>query len=147
MVLIYVVSVFYRLYLCTSLANPDFPPELSTLVSVVNFSITFEALKEQLLSDVVLMECPTLEEQRAELTKALASDRVQLSSLEDRMLDLLQSEEGHILDRQELVQTLQESKKRAEELSSRVAQKRATQRQLEEARAQYLSVGVCNRNA
>eukprot|EP00118_Oscarella_pearsei_P016795 m.162667 g.162667 ORF g.162667 m.162667 type:complete len:4507 (+) comp38847_c0_seq1:65-13585(+) len=132
----------FRLYLCTSLANPVFSPELSTLVSVVNFSIAFEALKEQLLSDIVLLECPVLEEQRANLIEVLASDRGQLSSLEDRMLDMLQSVEGHILDKQELVQTLQKSKTRAEELSSRVNDRRKTQQQIGAARDQYLPVAT-----
>ena len=61
-------------------------------------------------SDVVRLESPDLEEQRNELIVSINKDRNQLKDLEDRILKLLFTSEGNILDNEELVQTLQESK-------------------------------------
>lgn len=63
-----------------------------------------------LLSDVVRLESPHLEEQRNELIVRINADRNQLKDIEDRILKLLFTSEGNILDNEELVQTLQESK-------------------------------------
>lgn len=63
-----------------------------------------------LLSDVVRLESPHLEEQRNELIIRINADRNQLKAIEDRILRLLFTSEGNILDNEELVQTLQESK-------------------------------------
>lgn len=63
-----------------------------------------------LLSDVVRLESPQLEEQRNELIVSINADRNQLKDIEDRILRLLFTSEGNILDNEELVQTLQESK-------------------------------------
>ena len=63
-----------------------------------------------LLSDVVRLESPHLEEQRNELIVQINADRNQLKAIEDRILKLLFTSEGNILDNEELVETLQESK-------------------------------------
>lgn len=62
------------------------------------------------LSDVVRLESPHLEEQRNELIVRINADRNQLKAIEERILKLLFTSEGNILDNEELVQTLQESK-------------------------------------
>lgn len=61
-------------------------------------------------SDVVRLERPDLEEQRNQLIVRINTDRNQLKAIEDRILKLLFTSEGNILDNEELVQTLQESK-------------------------------------
>ena len=59
---------------------------------------------------MVRLESPHLEEQRNELIVRINADRNQLKDIEDRILKLLFSSKGNILDNEELVQTLQESK-------------------------------------
>lgn len=61
-------------------------------------------------SDVVRLERPDLEEQRNQLIVRINADRNQLKATEDRILKLLFTSEGNILDNEELVHTLQESK-------------------------------------
>ena len=61
-------------------------------------------------SDVVRLERPDLEEQRNQLIVRINADRNQLKAIEDRILKLLFTSEGNILDNEELVVTLQESK-------------------------------------
>jgi dynein heavy chain len=59
---------------------------------------------------VVRLERPDLEEQRNQLIVRINADRNQLKAIEDRILKLLFTSEGNILDNEELVVTLQESK-------------------------------------
>lgn len=59
---------------------------------------------------MVRLERPDLEEQRSQLIVRINADRNQLKAIEDRILKLLFNSKGNILDNEELVQTLQESK-------------------------------------
>ena len=61
-------------------------------------------------SDVVRLERPDLEEQRNQLIVRINADKNQLKAIEDRILKLLFESEGNILDNEELINTLNESK-------------------------------------
>lgn len=63
-----------------------------------------------LFSDVVRLERPDLEEQRNQLIVRINADKNQLNAIEDRILKLLFESEGNILDNEELINTLNESK-------------------------------------
>ena len=54
----------FKLYFTTKLRNPHYLPEVSTKVNVINFMITFDGLKDQLLGLVVKIEEPELEKQK-----------------------------------------------------------------------------------
>lgn len=60
--------------------------------------------------DVVRLERPDLEEQRTELIVRINNDKNQLKNIEDKILKLLFQSEGNILDDEELIDTLNESK-------------------------------------
>ena len=61
-------------------------------------------------SDVVSLERPDLEQQRTQLIVKINSDKNQLKAIEDRILKLLFESEGNILDNEELITTLGDSK-------------------------------------
>ena len=61
-------------------------------------------------SDVVRLERPDLEDQRNQLIVRINSDKNQLKAIEDRILKLLFTSEGNILDDEMLINTLNESK-------------------------------------
>ena len=49
-----IFNFFYcRLYMTTSMANPHFLPAVCIRVTLINFTVTFEGLQDQLLSTVV----------------------------------------------------------------------------------------------
>lgn len=56
------------------------------------------------------IELPELEKQRSDLVVKINKDRQMLLSLEDRVLQMLFSSKGNILDDEELVEALNESK-------------------------------------
>lgn len=60
--------------------------------------------------DVVRLERPELEQQRNELVVRINADKTQLKGIEDKILYLLYHSEGNILDDEELIETLNESK-------------------------------------
>jgi dynein heavy chain len=82
------------LYLATSLSNPHFLPAVCIQVMVINFTVTFDGLREQLLSAVVRQEEPQLESERRQLLGSIASDQLLLRDTEDHTLELLQTSQG-----------------------------------------------------
>ncbi|KAH9496161.1 Dynein heavy chain 6, axonemal [Bulinus truncatus] len=135
-------NVNFRLYLATSLANPHYLPSIYLQVNVINFTVTFDGLQEQLLSVVVKQERPLLEKQRTQLLESIANDKQTLRDLEDKSLSMLHNTEGHLLDDQDLVQTLQESKKKSQEIYQRVGESEETEKNLNKARKRYLPVAT-----
>ena len=65
-------------------------------------------------SDVVRLEEPRIEETRNKLIVQINSDKAQLRSIEDKILYMLFTSEGNILDNEQLILTLNESKVGAE---------------------------------
>ncbi|KAG8249565.1 Dynein heavy chain 6, axonemal [Homalodisca vitripennis] len=100
----------FRLYVTTKLANPHYLPEICIQVTLINFTVTPSGLEDQLLADVVRLERPDLESQRTELIVRINNDKGQLKAIEDKILRLLFASEGNILDDEELIETLNESK-------------------------------------
>lgn len=56
------------------------------------------------------LERPDLEEQRNQLIVRINADKNQLNAIEDRILKLLFESEGNILDNEDLINTLNDSK-------------------------------------
>uniref|UniRef100_A0A3B4FEJ7 Dynein heavy chain 6, axonemal-like n=1 Tax=Pundamilia nyererei TaxID=303518 RepID=A0A3B4FEJ7_9CICH len=92
--------------------------------------------------DVVRLESPHLEEQRNELIVRINADRSQLKDIEDRILKLLFTSKGNILDNEELVQTLQESKVTSEAIKHRLEEAEATELMINSARERYRPVAT-----
>lgn len=59
---------------------------------------------------MVRLERPDLEQQRNELIIRINNDKSQLQNIEDKILRMLFTSEGNILDDEELIDTLNESK-------------------------------------
>ena len=100
----------FKFYMMTKMANPHYLPEVCIKVTIINFTVTRLGLEDQLLSDVVSLERPDLEKLRNELIVKINADKAQLKAIEDRILKLLFESEGNILDAEELVNTLNDSK-------------------------------------
>ncbi|KAL4640265.1 dynein heavy chain 6, axonemal [Arapaima gigas] len=132
----------FRFYMTTKMANPHYLPEVCIKVTIINFTVTKSGLEDQLLSDVVRLERPDLEEQRNQLIVQINADRNQLKAIEDRILKLLFTSEGNILDNEELVQTLQESKVTSEAIKTRLMEAEATELMINAAREKYRPVAT-----
>lgn len=101
----------FKLFITTKMSNPHYLPEIYIKVTVINFSITFEGLKDQLLGDVVKFELPEIEKQKDEVVVSISNGKKLLKEAQDNILTLLSESKGNILDNTELIKTLEESKK------------------------------------
>lgn len=81
--------------------------------------ITPEGLEDQLLGIVVARERPELEEEKNSLILQSAENKRQLKEIEDKILEVLSSSEGNILEDETAIQVLSSSKT----LSNEIAEK------------------------
>ncbi|XP_047524724.1 dynein axonemal heavy chain 6 [Pieris napi] len=132
----------FRLYLTTKLANPHYLPEICIQVTLVNFTVTLSGLEEQLLADVVRLERPDLEVLRTELIVRINADKATLLEIEDKILRLLYASSGNILDDEELIETLNESKETSEIINARLVETEATEVSISAAREKYRTVAT-----
>ncbi|KAL1023853.1 hypothetical protein UPYG_G00047240 [Umbra pygmaea] len=116
--------------------------EVCIKVTIINFTVTKSGLEDQLLSDVVRLERPDLEEQKNQLIVRINADRNQLKTIDDHILKLLFNSEGNILDNEELVQKLQESKVTSEDINRRLKEAEATELMINAARERYRPVAT-----
>lgn len=64
---------------------------------MINFTVTFQGLQDQLLSTVLSHEVPHLENQRYQLLESISLDAMTLEELEEKALTVLQNAQGKLL--------------------------------------------------
>lgn len=132
----------FKLYLQTKLANPHYRPEVATQTTLVNFCVTEKGLEDQLLALVVGKERPDLQEQVATLARQLGEYTITLKELEDGLLRRLAASKGDILEDNELIENLDETKKTADEISVKVAAAKVTEAEINASREAYRPVAA-----
>ena len=133
----------FRLFLTTKSPNPNYLPDVFIKVTVINFTVTFEGLEDQLLGDVVKNERPDIAKARDENIVKMAGYRKQLKDIETQILKLLsESNQDTILDDLQLISTLQQSKVTSSEIKVRVAESLELEKKIEETRLLYKSVSI-----
>ena len=96
----------------------------------------------QLLVDVINNERPDLEERNAQLVVSIAGDQKTLKEIEDKILHMLANASGNILDDEDLINALEESKKTSTAIKSRLADAEVTRKEIAETREGYRSVAT-----
>lgn len=133
----------FRLYMTTKMPNPHYPPEICIKVTLINFTVTFEGLEEQLLGDVVIKEKPEVEAQRDKIVIQMAADKSTLKNIENTILKMLtESTEEQILDEDTLINVLEDSKITSSEINSRIAESTIVEQSINETRLGYKEVAV-----
>ncbi|XP_036364895.1 dynein heavy chain 6, axonemal-like [Octopus sinensis] len=132
----------FKLFMTTKLPNPHYLPEICIKVTIVNFTVTRTGLGDQVLSEVVQLEKPQLEEQRNQLITHINRDKIQLKSIEERILQLLFHSKGNILDNEDLINTLNESKVTSDVINQRLIEAEQTETSISTAREKYRPVAV-----
>jgi dynein heavy chain len=147
----------FRLFLVTSLPNPHYLPSAFIKVNLINFTITFKCLFEQLLSQVVSKERPELENERTLLIESITKDALTLRDLEDKSLNILSKsetstanrddsaaihEEKTLLDDQNLIDVLKQSKLTSQDIQVRLKKNEETEKSLDVARQRYSPIAT-----
>ncbi|KAM3849660.1 dynein axonemal heavy chain 7 [Diretmus argenteus] len=130
----------FRFYITTKLRNPHYLPETSVKVTLLNFMITPEGMQDQLLGIAVARERPDLEEEKHALILQGAENKRQLKEIEDKILEVLSSSEGNILEDETAVKILSSSKVLANEISEKQAVAEATEVKIDETRMGYTPI-------
>ncbi|KAJ6667676.1 hypothetical protein lerEdw1_015997 [Lerista edwardsae] len=137
----------FKLYITTKLPNPHYTPELSTKLTLINFTLSPSGLEDQLLGQVVAEERPDLEEAKNQLIVSNAKMRQELKEIEDQILYRLSSSEGNPVDDLELIKVLEASKLKAGEIQvggqlAKVKIAEQTEKDIDITRLEYVPVAV-----
>ncbi|XP_058931925.1 dynein axonemal heavy chain 1 [Kogia breviceps] len=132
----------FRMYITTKLPNPHYTPEISTKLTLINFTLSPSGLEDQLLGQVVAEERPDLEEAKNQLIVNNAKMCQELKDIEDRILYRLSSSEGNPVDDMELIKVLEASKMKAAEIQAKVRIAEQTEKDIDLTRMEYIPVAV-----
>nr|XP_012632402.1 dynein heavy chain 7, axonemal isoform X3 [Microcebus murinus] len=132
----------FRFYITTKLRNPHYLPETSVKVTLLNFMITSEGMQDQLLGIVVARERPDLEEEKQALILQGAENKRQLKEIEDKILEVLSSSEGNILEDETAIKILSSSKALADEISQKQEVAEETEKKIDSTRMGYRPIAI-----
>ena len=132
----------FQLFLQTSLSNPHFRPEVQAYCAVVNFTVTKAGLEDQLLAYVVESEIPDVEVTRASVRASMSQYKIQLSSLEDDLLQRLADAPEDILSDVPLINSLEATKVTVDDITRAAGVSNDMQRRVEGARDVYRPVAA-----
>uniref|UniRef100_H2ZL82 Uncharacterized protein n=1 Tax=Ciona savignyi TaxID=51511 RepID=H2ZL82_CIOSA len=127
----------FKLYLTSKLSNPRYSPAVFGKAMIINYTVTLKGLEDQLLSVIVKFERKELEEQRERLIQETSENKKLLKDLEDSLLRELATSKGNMLDNTELIETLDETKSKATEVTEKLAMAAKTSADIDKLRDGY----------
>ena len=104
------VNETFRLYLTTRNSSIEIAKHQKDLVSIVNFSVTKSGLEGKLLSIIITYFQPEIEKEKQELLEEQEKLKINLSTLEEKLLKELADSSGNILENKGLIQSLNQTK-------------------------------------
>eukprot|EP00966_Prymnesium_polylepis_P147820 3414806-Prymnesium_polylepis.1 len=132
----------FKFYITSTMANPHYAPEVCIKITVVNFTVTFDGLEDQLLAEVAAIERPDLEAKKESLVVSIAEGRKTIQKLEDDILRMLAESSGNILDDELLINTLDQSKKTSAKTEAAVKGAEEVLAEIAQARENYRPVAT-----
>ena len=132
----------FSFYITTKLHNPHYLPEISIKVTLINFTVTPDGLEEQLLVDVVKFERPELEKNKDDLIINLAEFNKELRDIEDRILKMVAEASDDILNDEDLINTLEQSKFKSIEINDKKKEAEEMMDKIKQTRMKYSPVAV-----
>jgi dynein heavy chain len=131
----------FQLFMTTKIPNPHYLPEICIKVTLLNFTVTTQGLEDQLLGEVVRKEKWEIEKAKDDLVTSLATDRKQLSTIEEDIIHMVsETKTMDMLDNPSLITALEDSKKTSAVISLHIAEAQVNQKSNQEAREEYRPV-------
>merc|ERR1719359_2731605 len=127
----------FKFYMQTKLANPHYPPEIQAECTCINFTVTEAGLEDQLLFAVVRLERPDLAREKSRLISQQNEFKVKLAELEALLLEKLANAEGDILEDTDLILSLEDAKKTADEVKEKMVIATETENKINETSENY----------
>ncbi|XP_037072682.1 LOW QUALITY PROTEIN: dynein heavy chain, cytoplasmic-like [Pollicipes pollicipes] len=132
------LSPTFTIFLSTRDPTVEFPADICSRVTFVNFTVTRSSLQSQCLNQVLKAERPDIDEKRADLLKLQGEFHLRLRHLEKSLLQALNDAKGKILDDDSVITTLETLKKEAAEITSKVEETDKVIAEIETVSQQYL---------
>lgn len=110
----------FRLVLTTRYAGLVLAPHVFVRVQVINFTMTRKSLEAQSLARILHHERADIEQQREDLERMQSEFQRRLLRLEQSLLTALNEAQGHILDDDRVVGTLETLKAEADDVTQKV---------------------------
>ena len=132
----------FKFFMTTTIPNPHYSPETSVKVTILNFAITPKGLEEQMLNQFIQLEMPELQEKKNQIVEENALALKELRDIEDKILYGLTKNEqiSQILEDDELIITLEASRKTSAEINQRMKESEITEKEIDEKRESMRSV-------
>ncbi|KAM0726763.1 Dynein axonemal heavy chain 10 [Formica fusca] len=127
----------FRMYLTTKMTNPVLDPAVYAKAVVINYMVTTAGLENQLLSVVVRIERPDIEEQRETLILETSENKNLLQQLEDSLLREIATDQGNMVDNIDLIETLDNIKSRTNEVMTKLFLAEVTSADIDKLREGY----------
>jgi dynein heavy chain len=131
----------FKLYITTRMSNPHYTPEVSTKVAVVNFTVKESGLVEQCLGIVVRAEQASLENTKNEVITKISANKATILQLEDTILKMLSESKVNILEDVVLIDTLQLSKEKSDEIKTSLESAEIMMKKIDDTREMYRECG------
>ncbi|MPC25130.1 Cytoplasmic dynein 2 heavy chain 1 [Portunus trituberculatus] len=136
----------FRLFLATRSPESQLPPNVASVLAIINFTTTRAGLQGQLLAATLQVEKPELEVRRTDLLRQEEDLKIQLVTLEDQLLTSLAESQGNILENKELLASLEQAKSSAATIESSLKESVSLQKSLENERKAYLPLAEAAAN-
>jgi len=132
----------FKFLMTTTLPNPHYSPETSVKVTILNFAITPFGLEEQMLNQFVGQEMPELQKKKDLIVQQNAQAAKSLVEAEDAILTGLTKNDdiAKILEDDELIVVLDESKRTSDEIKVRLQESEITEKEIDTTRELYRPV-------
>ena len=135
------VNKNFKMYITTRMSNPHYTPEVSCKVAVVNFCVKLSGLVDQCLGIVVKAEQAQLEKTKNETIQKVANNKATILNLQDTILKMLQESTGNILEDVALIDNLQQSKEKSDEIKVALEQSEILMKKIDDTRETYRACG------
>ncbi|KAL3119212.1 hypothetical protein niasHT_003499 [Heterodera trifolii] len=116
------LSPDFKIFLFTRDSSVEFPADVCSRVTFVNFTTTRASLETQCLHQVLHSERPDIDKKRNDLLKLQGEFAVRLRHLEKALLIALNKSKGKILDDDSVIATLEKLKNQAQEVAKKSAE-------------------------
>ncbi|XP_067120586.1 dynein axonemal heavy chain 3-like isoform X3 [Centruroides vittatus] len=134
----------FKMYMVTKLYDPHYSASVQDKVTILNFTPTKFGMEIRLLSIVSAKERSELEKERNNLIAKSAENKKKLKELEDRILEILSSSQGNILEDETAIRILSSSKTLSEDIIGRQKTMAAAQQEIDNACKCYLPIASCS---
>ncbi|ESP05087.1 hypothetical protein LOTGIDRAFT_151884 [Lottia gigantea] len=132
------LSPSFTIFLSTRDPNVEFPPDICSRVTFVNFTVTRSSLQSQCLNQVLKSERPDVDEKRSDLLKLQGEFQLRLRQLEKSLLQALNDVKGKILDDDSILSHLETLKTEAAEVARKVEETDVVMAEVETTSQQYV---------